>query len=92
MPPLFSLYHIVKERRPFGRHAKFFEDAAATVRWVPRLFNQTIPILLEAAGVRYAMNVSKSTYRPSGLPAILTDGSVSNKIKIGNEVYRTEVA
>nr|DAV21114.1 MAG TPA: hypothetical protein [Caudoviricetes sp.] len=38
------------------------------------------------------MNVSKSTYRPSGLPAILTDGSVSNKIKIGNEVYRTEVA
>ena len=54
---------------------------------VPRLFNQTIPLLLEAAGVRYAMNVSKSTYRPSGLPAILTDGSVSNKIKIGNEVY-----
>lgn len=59
---------------------------------VPRLFNQTIPLLLEAAGVRYAMNVSKSTYRPSGLPAILTDGSLSNKIKIGNEVYHTEVA
>nr|DAH96900.1 MAG TPA: hypothetical protein [Caudoviricetes sp.] len=59
---------------------------------IPRLFNQTIPLLLEAAGVRYAMNVFKSTYRPSGLPAILTDGSVSNKIKIGNEVYRTEVA
>jgi hypothetical protein len=78
MSPLFSLYHIVKEKRKktFRATGKNLRMPQIPSDGVPRLFNQTIPLLLEAAGVRYAMNVSKSTYRPSGLPAILTDGSV----------------
>nr|DAV11211.1 MAG TPA: hypothetical protein [Caudoviricetes sp.] len=35
-----------------------------------RLFNQTFPFFLKLRVLRYVMNVSKFTYRPSGLPAI----------------------
>lgn len=76
MTPLFSFYQYCQRKKTFGATSKKSENATATVDGVPRLFNQTFPFFLKLRVLRYAMNVSKSTYRPSGLPAILTDGSV----------------
>jgi hypothetical protein len=76
MPPLFSFYQYCQRKKTFGATGQILRMPQLPSDGVPRLFNQTFPFFLKLRVMRYAMNVSKSIYRPSGLPAILTDGSV----------------
>ena len=80
LPPLFSLYQYCQRKKTFQAIPPNFESAPLTAPiGNPRLFNQTFHLSFRVCGwgvSTYQWSFSAFTYRPSGLPAILTDGSV----------------
>ena len=77
----YSLYINVSKKEDLRGDWPFFEDAQLTAPiGIPRLFNQTLYLSFRDCGgmgvSTYQWSFSAFTYRPSGLPAILTDGSV----------------